>query len=173
MYADHKPTPGQTRLKRIRRRTNRKANLPVVSEVSAGGVCIRISGGIAYVAAIARRNRSGNIEWCLPKGHIEAGETATEAAVREIAEETGVRGRIIQNLCSIDYWFSTPKTRIHKTVHHFLLEYVSGEPTVEFDPDHEAEDAAWIPLLEATKKLAYPNERRVIRTALDLLFQDS
>ena len=173
MYADHNPTPEQTRLKRIRRRKPKNGYLPIVLEVSAGGVCVRISDGVAFVAAIARRNRNGDIEWCLPKGHIEAGENAIEAAVREVAEETGIHGRVIRSLCSIDYWFSTPKTRVHKTVHHFLLEYVSGDPTVEFDPDHEAEDAAWIPLLDATKRLAYPNERRVIRAALKLLFQDN
>ncbi|MSS85361.1 NUDIX hydrolase [Actinomycetaceae bacterium WB03_NA08] len=163
-----RPQPPQ----RIRKRTRVRRGLPVSEEVSAGGVCVRIDEGIAYVAVIARRNRSGSIEWCLPKGHIEAGETAIAAAEREVAEEAGVTGRAIRHLCSIDYWFSSPRTRIHKTVHHYLLEYLHGEVTAELDPDHEAEDAAWIPLKEARHILAYPNERRVIETALSLLYPE-
>lgn len=144
----------------------------MVEEVSAGGICLKVEGGIPYVAAIARRNRAGEIEWCLPKGHIEPGETAIDAAEREVAEEAGVTGKVIRHLCSIDYWFSSTNTRIHKTVHHYLLDYLSGEVTVEHDPDHEAEAAAWIPLRRALDKLAYPNERRVVQVALDLLFEE-
>lgn len=55
-----------------------------------------------------------------------------------------VTGRVIRLLCTIDYWFSGPRARIHKTVHHFLLEYIEGEITVENDPDQEAEDAALV-----------------------------
>ena len=47
------------------------------------------------VALIGRRDRRGRLLWSLPKGHIEAGETAEEAAVREVAEETGIRGRVV------------------------------------------------------------------------------
>ena len=50
-------------------------------------------------------NRAGRIEWCLPKGHLEGSETPQQAALREVAEETGIHGRIIRHLASIDYWF--------------------------------------------------------------------
>lgn len=148
-------------------------SLPAVEEVSAGGVCIRVDSGVPYVAIIARRNRGGKKEWCLPKGHLEPGETAAEAAEREIAEETGVRGNVLAHLCSIDYWFSGPRNRVHKTVHHFLLEWIDGDVTVENDPDHEAEEAAWLPLRKAASLLAYPNERRVIDIALELLYPET
>lgn len=146
--------------------------LPAVKETSAGGLCIRVEDGVPYVALIIRRNRAGKSEWCLPKGHLEANETAAEAAEREIREEAGVTGRVIRHLSTIDYWFTGPRKRIHKTVHHFLFEYVSGNITVENDPDQEAEDAAWIKLSEAATMLAYPNERQVARAALDLLYPD-
>ncbi len=132
---------------------------------------MRVVDGLPYAAVIARRNRSGKLEWCLPKGHLEAGESAVEAARREIEEEAGVRGDPIQALCTIDYWFSSPRSRIHKTVHHFLFEYESGTITVENDPDKEAEEAAWMPLHSALTKLAYPNERRVVQVALELLYE--
>ncbi|WRS31188.1 NUDIX hydrolase [Actinomycetaceae bacterium MB13-C1-2] len=125
-----------------------------------------------YVAVIKRKNRSGRYEWCLPKGHLERGETATEAAVREVAEETGIRTRVVCHISSVDYWFSGSQTRIHKMVHHFLLEYLDGEITAENDPDHEAEDALWVPLQDATRSLSYANERRVARAALALLYPD-
>ncbi|MDO5049028.1 MAG: NUDIX hydrolase [Actinomycetaceae bacterium] len=145
----------------------------VVDETSAGGLVVKVENGKPYVAVIARRNRAGKIEWCLPKGHLEHGESAESAATREIAEETGILGNIVSPLASIDYWFSSGDRRVHKVVHHYLLEFVEGEITVENDPDQEAEDAAWFPLSEVSKRLAYPNERRVVAIALDLLYPET
>lgn len=145
---------------------------PVVDETSAGGLVIKVVKGVPYTAIIARRNRAGRREWCLPKGHLEAGESAVEAAVREIAEETGITGRVVMPLTTIDYWFSSYERRIHKVVHHFLLEYVRGEVTTAGDPDQEAEAAAWVALDELGQLLAYPNERRVVNAAISLLYSE-
>lgn len=167
------PRPPRRRMS-MRRFRVQSRHLPVIDETSAGGLVVKIVDGVPYVAVIARRNRAGKIEWCLPKGHLEHGESAEQAATREIAEETGILGRIVSPLASIDYWFSSGNRRVHKVVHHYLLEFVEGEITVDNDPDHEAEDAAWFRLSEVSKRLAYPNERRVVATALDLLYpQDS
>lgn len=117
--------------------------------------------GVAHAAVIARRNRAGRLEWCLPKGHLEGDETPEEAAVREIAEETGITGEVRTRLGIIDYWFSGDGRRVHKAVHHFLLEALSGVLTVEGDPDGEAEDVAWIALDDLGSRLSYPNERRL------------
>ena len=65
--------------------------------------------------------------WSLPKGHLEDGETAEQAAVREVAEETGIDAVVVAMLGSIDYWFVTEDYRVHKTVHHFLLRALGGE----------------------------------------------
>ncbi|MDO4613776.1 MAG: NUDIX hydrolase [Actinomycetaceae bacterium] len=143
--------------------------LPVVDETSAGGVVIKVVSRRAYIALIARRNRRGIIEWCLPKGHVEAGETTAETAMREVYEETGISGRIIMPLATISYSFSGAGRWVHKVVHHYLLEYVAGTITVEGDPDHEAEEAAWFPLAEAEDALVYPNERKVVRLTRELL----
>ena len=67
----------------------RGRRLPAVEERSAGGVVIDVHEGAARTAVIARRNRAGRVEWCLPKGHIEPGETLTQTAEREVAEENG------------------------------------------------------------------------------------
>ncbi|HLR58792.1 MAG TPA: NUDIX hydrolase [Beutenbergiaceae bacterium] len=146
------------------------STLPVVDETSAGGVVVKVENGKAFVAIIARRNRAGRLEWCLPKGHLEGEETAPEAAVREVEEETGITSEVLRHIATIDYWFSGTNRRVHKVVHHYLLHFIAGEVTVENDPDQEAEEAAWIPLEEVAGLLAYPNERRVVATARDLLF---
>ena len=77
-----------------------------VEEVSAGGVMVDFDSPTFEVAIIARINRAGRLEWCLPKGHLELGETPAQAARREVAEETGVHGDVVTALGSVDYWFS-------------------------------------------------------------------
>ncbi len=143
--------------------------LPVSREVSAGGVAVKIEDGIVYVACIGRRNRAGRLEWCLPKGHLEGVETPEEAAVREVAEETGIAAEVIQALGVIDYWFTGDDRRVHKKVYHFLLEAMSGTISTENDPDQEAEVAAWVPIEELRTKLAFPNERKMAQSAAELL----
>ncbi len=148
---------------------NHARRLPAVEERSAGGVVIDVHEGVARIAVIARRNRAGRVEWCLPKGHIEAGETLTETAEREVAEETGIVGRVLAELGTIDYWFATSDRRVHKFVHHYLLEATGGELTIENDPDHEAIDVAWFPLVEVHLQLTFPNERRIAQVAWERL----
>jgi 8-oxo-dGTP pyrophosphatase MutT (NUDIX family) len=140
-----------------------------VVEVSAGGIVIGRDDGGPRAAIIARVNRAGRVEWCLPKGHVEDGETLPETAVREIAEETGIRGEVVDTLGAIDYWFFADGRRIHKTVHLFLLEATGGEIGVGDDPDEEAIEAAWVPLGELVERLTFANERRVARTVAQRL----
>lgn len=150
-------------------RSKRGRLLPVVGEVSAGGLVVdRVENEIC-AAVISRRNRGGRLEWCLPKGHLEQGETPALAAAREIREETGIEGRVICYLSTMDYWFSGIDRRVHKVVHHYLLERLGGELSVEGDPDHEAEQVAWVPLRDLAARLAFPNEKRIARIALELL----
>ena len=136
-----------------------------MEETSAGGLVVDLTGSPLRAAVIARLNRAGRVEWCLPKGHLESGETPEQAAVREIAEETGILGRVVGSLGTIDYWFSAEGRRVHKHVHHYLLEATGGRLTVEGDPDQEAIDVAWVPLEELGNLLAFPNERKIAREA--------
>ncbi|PWD51116.1 NUDIX hydrolase [Serinibacter arcticus] len=145
------------------------AGLPVVDETSAGGLVVNVVDGVALCAVIARRNRAGRLEWCLPKGHLEGVETAEQAAVREVAEETGIVSQVVRHLATIDYWFAGHDRRVHKVVHHYLLAALGGELTTENDPDHEAEEVAWVALDELASRLAYPNERRIVAMARDVL----
>ena len=114
-----------------------------VDETSAGGLVVDAAGTSA--ALIGRLDRRGRLLWSLPKGHLEEGETAEQAAVREVEEETGIIASVRAFLGSIDYWFVAEDRRIHKTVHHYLLRAHGGELS---DADVEVTEVAWVPLSE-------------------------
>lgn len=124
------------------------------------------SAGTSRVALIGRVNRYGRLLWSLPKGHVEAGESARAAAVREVEEETGIRGRVVARLGTIDFWFVAERRRIHKTVHHFLLIAEGGELS---DADIEVATVAWVPLDQVAELLAYDDERRLVDKVSELL----
>jgi 8-oxo-dGTP pyrophosphatase MutT (NUDIX family) len=148
------------------RRTGARRRLRKVEETSAGGLVVDRTGSRPRAAIIGRLDRRGRLLWSLPKGHLEAGESAEDAAVREVEEETGIRGRVVAPLGTIDYWFVAEDRRIHKTVHHYLLEASGGELS---DEDIEVDEVAWVPLDELRERLAYAGERRLADTAADLL----
>jgi 8-oxo-dGTP pyrophosphatase MutT (NUDIX family) len=135
-----------------------------VDETSAGGLVVDLASRRA--ALIGRLDRRGRLLWSLPKGHIEAGETAEQAAVREVEEETGIIASVRAPLGSIDYWFVAEDRRIHKTVHHYLLSALGGELS---DADVEVTEVAWVPLAELDGRLAYADERRLVRRAAEIL----
>jgi ADP-ribose pyrophosphatase YjhB (NUDIX family) len=135
-----------------------------VDETSAGGLVVDHDHFTA--ALIGRLDRRGRLLWSLPKGHIEAGETPEMAAIREIQEETGILGEIVNPLGTIDFWFVAEDRRVHKTVHHFLLRAVGGELS---DLDVEVTEVAWVPLDQLESRLAYADERRLVRIAATML----
>ncbi|QDQ98870.1 NUDIX hydrolase [Tomitella fengzijianii] len=147
-----------------------------VRETSAGGLVIdgfdhtsadgSASAGELRAALIGRLDRRGRTLWSMPKGHVEAGETVEQTAMREIAEETGISGEVLASLGSIDYWFVSDGRRIHKTVHHFLLRYQGGELS---DEDYEVSEVAWVPLGELSGRLAYADERKLAAVAAEIL----
>jgi mutator protein MutT len=120
----------------------------------------------AKAVIIGRLDRKGRLLWSLPKGHIEAGETPEQTAVREVKEETGITAEVMLALGSIDYWFVAENRRVHKTVHHYLLYALSGELS---DEDTEVTEVAWVTLDDLEDWLAYADERRLVRKAMQLL----
>jgi 8-oxo-dGTP pyrophosphatase MutT (NUDIX family) len=161
---DMPPSPGRSGGAQPGRRNRRRRRLRTVDETSAGGLVV--DGAEQSAAIIGRLDRKGRLLWSLPKGHIECDETPEQTAVREIAEETGITGRIVASIGVIDYWFIAGNRRVHKTVHHFLLEAVDGELS---DDDVEVTEVAWVPLGELEGMLAYADERRLARYAVSLL----
>ena len=133
-----------------------------VDEFSAGGLVVDLDGDVPRGALIGRTDKLGRLLWSLPKGHIEQGETAEQAAVREVEEETGISGVIMGELGTIDFWFVADGRRIHKTVRHYLLRATGGELS---DADVEVTAVAWVPLPEISDQLAYPDERGLVEAA--------
>ncbi len=146
--------------------TTTREHLPTVEETSAGGLVVDFAARPRCAALIGRLDRRNNLRWSLPKGHLEEGETSEQAAVREVHEETGIMGTILAPIGPVDYWFIADGRRVHKTVHHFLLEAIGGELS---DEDVEVTSVAWVPLDQVRGQLAYEGERRVLDTALSLL----
>ena len=131
------------------------------SEFSAGGVVVR--DGRCIVIVPTRRAADGSRVLALPKGHPDGSESAADAALREVREETGVDAALVEKLGDIRYWYMRGGRRIAKVVSFFLLDYVAGELD---DHDHEVEHAEWMPLEQAARQLTYKGERDMAAAAL-------
>ena len=138
-----------------------------VDEVSAGGLVINSIGTQGLlIGRIDHKDANGTrLLWSLPKGHIEEGETPEQAAIREVAEETGIISAISRSLGVIDFWFMAGGKRIHKTVHHYLFSEVSGELVAQVS---EVDEVSWFPLGEIIERLAYPDEKKLIARSGEL-----
>ncbi|MEW5992665.1 MAG: NUDIX hydrolase [Chloroflexota bacterium] len=144
------------------------APLRSATATSAGGIVVRIEGDRpSLVAGLRRREgdrHSGT--WTLPKGTPHSGESLEETAVREVEEETGLRVRIVAPLRSIEYTFVQGGTRIHKTVHYFLMEPIGGDLDRH---DHEFERVRWVRFDDARSLLTFDTERGLVEVAATAL----
>ena len=138
-----------------------------VDEVSAGGLVIDTTGTMGlFIGRYDHKDASGKrVLWSLPKGHIEEGETPEQAAIREVAEETGITSSITKSLGVIDFWFMAGGKRIHKTVHHFMFTEVGGTLLAQ---ESEVDEVSWFPLAEIVDRLAYPDEKKLIAKSAEL-----
>ncbi len=131
-------------------------------EFSAGGVVVRRFRGRHFVAVITTFKGA----LALPKGHPDAGESAVDAALREVREEAGIDTVLVEKLDDTRYWYVKRGERRLKVVSFFLLRYRSGSVR---DHDDEVASAGWIPLAEAPERLSYPGERDVAARAIEVL----
>src|SRR4051794_23659103 len=136
-------------------------------EFSAGGVVIRRIKGEWHLAAIRPGGKQG--VWALPKGLIGEGEKAADTALREVSEETGVEGRLVEKLGDVRYVYTWKGERIFKVVSFYLVRYSSGR--LGDLPEafrHEVDETRWLPLAEAPELLSYGGEREMASKALRL-----
>jgi len=147
-----------------------RPKLPLRREFSAGGIVWR-RGGHTGVEVVLIRPR-GSHAWCLPKGHIEKGESVHDAAVREVAEETGLTVGAVEKLGDLSYvfsWREQPKgelTRVFKRVYYFAMQYAGGDPAGH---DSEIDEVVWLDINDAIARDSYRNERALLEKARDML----
>jgi 8-oxo-dGTP pyrophosphatase MutT (NUDIX family) len=133
-------------------------------ETSAGGVVYRVDGGAPLFLLI----RDSYANWGFPKGHLESGEHAEDAAIREVREETGLaelspRGSID----TIDWYFRFRGRLIHKVCHFFLMETTQAETAPQRAEGITA--CRWVGYGEATECISYGNARQVLRHAYEMI----
>lgn len=142
------------------------ARLRTSTATSAGGIVIRYASGQPWLVVGSRRRERDGRTWTLPKGTPNPGESREETAIREVEEETGLEVRITGPLDTIEYSFVQSGTRIHKTVHYFLMEPVGGDLALH---DHEFDEVRWIRFDAAPTMLTFETERALVARAAELI----
>ena len=142
------------------------ARLRTGTATSAGGIVVRFDEGVPSLVVGARRRDRDLLTWTLPKGTPNAGETREQTVLREVAEETGLEVRITDVLDSIEYWFVQRGTRIHKTVHYYLMEPTGGDLAAH---DHEFDQVRWVPFDQASSLLTFETERALVARAAEVV----
>ncbi len=141
--------------------------MAIEREFSAGGVVVR--GDDVAVIVPFKRSPEGRKSLALPKGHPDGDESMEEAAAREVREEAGVEGELVEKLGDVEYWYQRKGRRILKKVTFYLFEYRSGSVA---DHDDEIEEARWMPLADAARELTFRGEREMAERALSRLAAD-
>jgi 8-oxo-dGTP pyrophosphatase MutT (NUDIX family) len=161
---------GQVRANRHRpslgRHVGAVARLRTSTATSAGGIVVRYEAGKPFLVIGSRRRERDGRTWTLPKGTPVAGESREQTALREVEEETGLKVRINEPFDSIEYTFVQSGTRIHKTVHYFLMDPIGGDLARH---DLEFDEVRWIAFDAAASMLTFETERELVARAAERL----
>lgn len=131
-------------------------------EFSAGGVVYNKENDTIVILVAQHSQHHG---WVFPKGFIGdkiEGESKEATAIREVEEETGVIGKILEPLEPITYWYQMDGEKHRKTVYYYIMQFISGDITKH---DWEMENVEWLPMDEVEKRLTYPSDKTVWKEA--------
>lgn len=126
-------------------------------EFSAGGIVFKKENNNLLILV---SKHSGHHGWVFPKGLIGdkiKGEKKEETALREVEEETGVKGKILEEIEPTTYWYVWEGEKIRKTVYYFVMADNGGDITKH---DSEMEEVEWIPAQEVENRLTYPSDKK-------------
>jgi 8-oxo-dGTP pyrophosphatase MutT (NUDIX family) len=127
--------------------------MPEPEVLAAGGLLVRDDGRVAVI------HRPRYDDWSLPKGKLDAGESFEDGAVREVWEETGVRGRIREELAPVEY---VDRKGRDKLVRWYRMD-VDGAPDA-FVPNDEVDELRWVTPAEALDLVDYDHDRALLGT---------
>jgi 8-oxo-dGTP diphosphatase len=122
---------------------------------AAGGLVVRADGRVAVI------HRPRYDDWSLPKGKLDPGETFEAGALREVREETGIRGRILEELEPTSY---VDRKGRDKVVRWYRMD-IDGEPEA-FAPNDEVDELRWLTPAEARDLLSYDHDRALVETVV-------
>jgi 8-oxo-dGTP diphosphatase len=134
-----------------------------VADPSGDGKVVRAAGGIVLRASenggweVALVHRPEHLDWTLPKGKLEVGEGPTEAALREVLEETGYHCQLGRFVGEVEYLDRRERVKI---VSYWLMQPVEGS----FAPNSEVDELRWLPLAEAVQLLSYSHDRELLNS---------
>ncbi len=133
--------------------------------VAAGGIVLHGLGPATQVLVV---HRPVHNDWSLPKGHVDPDESLTDAALREVAEETGIAARIVRSAGTTEHLIQREDGERTKQVHWFVMRPLDATDLSARSPDAEVDRAAWWPIATALDRLTYIGERTLLGDVLAL-----
>jgi 8-oxo-dGTP pyrophosphatase MutT (NUDIX family) len=134
--------------------------------MSTGSIKDFSCGGVVWdqpqdrLLLVQVENLAGNRVWTFPKGHPEPNESDTDAALREVREETGWRCQVVRPITDVDYFYTRNGQRYHKLVRWFLM--APEQKVGDFAPN-EILDCQWLDVPEAKRRVLYDSEKTLLR----------
>ncbi len=137
-------------------------------EFSAGGIVFKIEAGKLFILVSQHSQHHG---WVFPKGFIGdkpefKNQGKEETALREVEEETGIIGKILEPVEPITYWYEMDGVKRKKTVYYYIMAFVGGDIN---NHDWEMENVEWLPIDAVMDRLTYPSDKEVWGKTIDII----